>query len=302
MGGLHFGLALPNYGYQLDLDELVAITGAAERTGWDSAFVTDHVMPPAEHAAVYGNISEALVTVGFLAAVTSRLQLGVSALIVPLRNPYVVLKQLTSLDLLSRGRIVTAVAAGWMDGEFRTVGAEFERRGRLLDDWLELAAAAFSQMPGPVRHEGGLPVSDAVLEPALARPSGPELWVAGVSRWTLRRAAKTGVWHPVGLAPDEIGRMTSEFRHLHPGGRVILRIGVSFADEPKQFELDERGRHALIGPPPWLAEQLVEYVEEGCDGWVVNLGHETPGYEERVVRFAEEVRPLVEAGERYVAG
>ena len=91
--------------------------------------------------------------------------------------------------------------------------------------------------------------------------------------------------------------MTSEFRRLCPGGRVVMRLGVYFADEPKRMAVDERGRHAVAGPPEWLAEQLVEYVEEGCDGFVLNLGHETPGLEERVRRFAAEVRPLVEASE-----
>jgi alkanesulfonate monooxygenase SsuD/methylene tetrahydromethanopterin reductase-like flavin-dependent oxidoreductase (luciferase family) len=301
VSGLHFGLILPNYGEALGLDELARVTVAADESGWDSGFVTDHVLPPAEHAPIYGTISEALVTLGFLAALTSRLQLGVSALIVPQRNPLVALKQLASLDWLSGGRIVTAVAAGWMEGEFRTLGADFDRRGRLLNDWLELAEAVFAQAPGPLRHVGGLSVEDAVLAPGLVRPGGPELWVAGVSSWTLQRAARTGVWHPVALPPEELGRMASEFRHLRPGGRVILRLGAYFADRPKRVARDERDRHALIGPPQWLAERLVEYVEEGCDGWVLNLGHETPGLEERVRRFAEEVRPLVEAAERYVA-
>lgn len=297
MSGLHFGLVLPNYGALLDAERLAAAAVAAEESRFDSGWVTDHVLVPAEHAPVYGNIAEALVSLGFLAGRTRRLSLGVSALIVPQRNPLVVLKQLASLDFLSGGRIVTAIAAGWMEGEFRTLGADFERRGRRANDWLELAVSAFAQAPGRVEHEGGIPVEDGWLAPALVRPGGPELWVAGVSRATLRRAARTGVWHPVALPPDELGRMASELRRLRPGGRVILRLGVYFADEPKRLGQDERARHAVVGPPGWIAEQLVEYVEEGCDGFVLNLGHETPGLEERVRRFAEEVRPLVDDAE-----
>jgi alkanesulfonate monooxygenase SsuD/methylene tetrahydromethanopterin reductase-like flavin-dependent oxidoreductase (luciferase family) len=302
VSGLHFGLILPNYGSLLDAEELAAVTVAAEESGFDSAWVTDHVMVPAEHAPLYGNITEALVTLGYLVARTSRIELGVSALVVPQRSPYVVLKQLATLDFLSGGRIVTAVAAGWMDGEFRTLEADFEGRGRRLNDWLELAGEVFSQMPGAVRHTGRMPIADAWMEPALVRPGGPELWVAGVSAATLRRAARTGVWHPVALPPDELGRLASEFRRLRPGGRVIMRLGVYFAEEPKQVARDERGRHAVIGPPQWLAERLVEYVEEGCDGFVLNLGHETPGLTERVRRFAAEVRPQIEAAERTLAG
>jgi alkanesulfonate monooxygenase SsuD/methylene tetrahydromethanopterin reductase-like flavin-dependent oxidoreductase (luciferase family) len=302
VGGLHFGLIVPNYGALLGVEELTRVTVAAEEAGFDSAWVTDHVMVPAEHAPVYGNVAEALVALGFLAAQTSRIELGVSALVVSQRNPYVALKQLATLDFLSGGRIVTAIAAGWMEGEFRTLGADFEHRGRRANDWLELAEAVFRQMPGRIEHAGGLPVGDAWMEPGLVRAGGPEIWVAGVSPATLRRAARTGVWHPVALPPDELGRMASELRRLRPGGRVVVRLGVYFAPEPKQVATDERGRHAVIGPPAWIAERLIEYVEEGCDGFVLNLDHETSGLEERVRRFAAEVRPAVQAAEGTLAG
>jgi alkanesulfonate monooxygenase SsuD/methylene tetrahydromethanopterin reductase-like flavin-dependent oxidoreductase (luciferase family) len=188
---LHFGLILPNYGEPLDDKRLASAASAAEEAGFDSGWVTDHVLVPPEHAHVYGTIAEALASLGFLAARTERLELGVSALVVPQRNRLVVLKQLTTLDLLSRGRIVTAVTA-----EFQLLGADFERRGRLLDEWLDLTASVFEQMPGRVVYEGEFFSVDGWLAPALVRPGGPELWVAGVSRATLRRARHTGVWHP----------------------------------------------------------------------------------------------------------
>jgi alkanesulfonate monooxygenase SsuD/methylene tetrahydromethanopterin reductase-like flavin-dependent oxidoreductase (luciferase family) len=281
---LHLGLILPNYGEGLEAERLAASAVAAEEAGFDSGWVTDHLVVP---EPVYGSIAEALVSLGFLAGRTRRLLLGVSALIVPARNPLVALKQLTTLDLLSGGRIVTAVAAGWMEEEFETLQAPFAQRGRLLDEWLDLAAAAFEQMPGRVRFEGELLSVDGWLAPGLVRPGGPELWVAGVSPATLRRAAKTGVWHPVALSPEELRRLAADF-----DGRVVLRIGVYLAEEPRTGE-DERGRHAVEGPPEWVAQRLAEYVEAGCDGFVVNLDYEREGLEERVHRFAEEVAPLL---------
>jgi alkanesulfonate monooxygenase SsuD/methylene tetrahydromethanopterin reductase-like flavin-dependent oxidoreductase (luciferase family) len=285
---LHLGLILPNYGDGLDAERLASCAAAAEEAGFDSAWVTDHLVVPEEHASVYGSIAEALVSLGFLAGRTRRLRLGVSALIVPARNPLVALKQLTTLDFLSGGRIVTAVAAGWMKGEFETLRAPFEQRGRLLDEWLDLAASAFEQMPGRVRYPGELLAVDGWLAPGPVRPGGPELWVAGVSRATLRRARKTGVWHPVALSPDELRRMAADF-----DGRIVLRISTYFADEPRTGE-DERGRHAVEGPPQWIAERLTEYLEAGCDGFVVNLDHDRDGLEERVHRFGAEVAPLLD--------
>jgi alkanesulfonate monooxygenase SsuD/methylene tetrahydromethanopterin reductase-like flavin-dependent oxidoreductase (luciferase family) len=286
MAPLHLGLILPNYGEGLDAERLGAAAVAAEESGFDSGWVTDHLIVPPEHAPIYGTIAEALVSLGFLAGRTNRLQLGVSALVVPQRNPLVALKQLTSLEFLSGGRVVTAVAAGWMEGEFGLLGADFERRGRILNEWLELAESAFAQMPGRIEE------LDGWLAPPLVRPGGPELWVAGVSQATLRRAAKTGVWHPVALPPDELRRMATELREQRADSRVILRIGVYVQDEPRTGT-DERGRHAIAGPPTWVAERLAEYVDAGCDGFVVNLLHESPDLEERVAEFAAEVRPLL---------
>jgi alkanesulfonate monooxygenase SsuD/methylene tetrahydromethanopterin reductase-like flavin-dependent oxidoreductase (luciferase family) len=292
---LHLGLILPNYGPALAGEELADVAVAAEEAGFDSAWVTDHVIVPTENAQVYGTIAEALVSLGFLAARTQRLELGVSALVVPQRNPLVALKQLTTLDFLSGGRIVTAVTAGWMEREFATLGAAFERRGRLLDEWLELARSVFEQMPGSVRYEGRTLSLDGWMAPALVRPGGPELWVAGVSRATLRRAALTGVWHPVALPPDELASMAAELRERRPGSRVVLRIGAYFEREPGTRG-DERGRHAVAGPPEWVAERLREYIDAGADGFVVNLDHQEPGLDERVGRFAEEVIPLIRPG------
>ena len=288
MAPLHLGLILPNYGPALDAERLAEVAVAAEDAGFDSGWVTDHVIVPPEHAPIYGTIAEALVSLGFLAGRTTRLQLGVSALVVPQRNPLVALKQLTTLDFLSGGRIVTAVAAGWMEGEFELLGAEFASRGRRLNDWLRLAQSAFDQMPGEIDD------LDGWLAPALARPGGPELWVAGVSRATLRRAAVTGIWHPVALAPPELRALAGELREQRSDSRVVLRINVYLQETPEQGA-DERGRHAIAGPPAWVAERLREYVDAGCDGFVVNLDHETPGLEERLRRFADEVVPFLDA-------
>jgi alkanesulfonate monooxygenase SsuD/methylene tetrahydromethanopterin reductase-like flavin-dependent oxidoreductase (luciferase family) len=293
VGGLHLGLVLPNYGDALDAGRLAATAVAAEEAGFDSGWVTDHLIVPAELAPVYGTIAEALVSLGFLAGTTRRIQLGVSALIVPQRNPLVVLKQVTSLDFLSGGRIVMAVAVGWLEGEFATLGSHFDRRGRLLDDWLELASSAFAQMPGPVEHDGALAIDDGWLAPGLVRSGGIELWVAGVSDVTLRRAAGTGVWHPVALAPAKLSELAVRFRQRRADGRIVLRLTTLFADEPDPRSTDERGRHAVTGPPQWIAERLAEYVEGGCNGFVVNLGHDVSGLEDRVQRFAEEVWPPV---------
>jgi alkanesulfonate monooxygenase SsuD/methylene tetrahydromethanopterin reductase-like flavin-dependent oxidoreductase (luciferase family) len=293
MDGPHLGVVLPNYGKAFDPARLTAAAAAAEAAGLDSGWMTDHVLPPTRHAGIYGTITEALVTVGYLAGRTSRLRLGVSALIVPQREPLLTLKQLVSLDVLSGGRLVTAVAAGWMEEEFRTLGASFPDRGRCLDEWLDLVGDLLQQAPGRVLAEGPVPIEDAWLAPAPTRPEGLELWVAGVSRHTLRRAAKTGVWHPVALPLRELRTMATAFRAEVPEGRVVLRLAVAIQDRLDEEATDDRGRHMVAGPARWVAEQLNDYLEAGADGFVVDLDHDAPGLEERIDGFAAEVAPML---------
>ena len=295
MDGPHVGVVLPNYGEAFGPARLAAAAEAVEAAGLDSGWLTDHLLPPARHAATYGTVAEALVAVGFLAGRTRRIRLGVSALVVPQRDPLLTIKQLVSLDVLSEGRLVTAVAAGWMEEEFRTLGRSFPDRGRRLDDWLDLVGAVLAQAPGPVVADGPVPLQDAWLAPGPTRPEGLELWVAGVSRHTVRRAARTGVWHPVALAPRELRAMAAAFRTQVPEGRVMLRLGVTLQERIEEAATDERGRHAVAGPAAWVAEQLNDYLEAGADGFVVNLGHQAPGLEERIARFAAEVRPQLVA-------
>jgi alkanesulfonate monooxygenase SsuD/methylene tetrahydromethanopterin reductase-like flavin-dependent oxidoreductase (luciferase family) len=291
MDGPHLGVVLPNYGEAFDPGRLTAAAAAAEEAGLDSGWMTDHVLPPSRHAGIYGTVAEALVTVGYLAGGTRRLRLGVSALIVPQREPLLTLKQLVTLDVLSGGRLITAVAAGWMPEEFETLGASFAGRGRRLDEWLDLAGDLVRQAPGRVVADGPVEVSDAWLAPAPTRPEGLELWVAGVSRHSLRRAAKTGVWHPVALPLRELRSMAAAFRAEVPEGRVVLRLAVTVQDRLEEEATDERGRHMVAGPARWVAEQLNDYLEGGADGFVVDLDHNAPGLEDRIAQFAAEVGP-----------
>jgi alkanesulfonate monooxygenase SsuD/methylene tetrahydromethanopterin reductase-like flavin-dependent oxidoreductase (luciferase family) len=150
----------------------------------------------------------------------------------------------------------------------------------------------FEQMPGRVRYEGDLFGLDGWMAPPLARPGGPPLWIAGVSRATLRRAEVTGVWHPVALRPDELRTMAAELRERRSDSQVMLRIAAYVTPKP-QGAVDERRGHAIAGPPEWIAERLAEYVEAGCNGFVLNLGHASPELEERVRHFTEEIAPLL---------
>ena len=226
MDGPHLGVVLPNYGEAFDPGRLTAAAAAAEAAGLDSGWMTDHVLPPSRHAGIYGTIAEALVAVGYLAGCTTRLRLGVSALIVPQREPLLTLKQLVTLDVLSGGRLVTAVAAGWMEEEFRTLGASFPDRGRRLDEWLDLVGDLLQQAPGRVVADGPVPIVGRLAGPGADPARGPgAVGGRGVAAHPAPGGQDRGV-APGGAAaaraPDDGGRLPGRGPR-GPGGAAAGR-------------------------------------------------------------------------------
>ncbi|MGL5850991.1 MAG: LLM class flavin-dependent oxidoreductase, partial [Phycicoccus sp.] len=131
-------VVLPDESPSMPARTMVDLARLAEELGYTTAWLPDHIIPPSEYGATFGGVYEPLVTIGHLTAVTERLRFGTSLLIAPLRNPFVLAKQVATLQQLSGGRMVLGVGVGWSEPEFDAVGAEFARRGAATDETLAL--------------------------------------------------------------------------------------------------------------------------------------------------------------------
>jgi alkanesulfonate monooxygenase len=135
---VQFGLAMRNFvgpGETPDVDELLAYAQRAEELGYESLWVWDHMLLGVDPAFP---VLDALSILIAIAARTTRIKLGTGVLVLPLRNPVVTAKTLTSLDQISKGRLIVGAAAGWYAREFDAVGVEFKRRGRIFERNLDL--------------------------------------------------------------------------------------------------------------------------------------------------------------------
>lgn len=286
----HLGVVAPNYGPGISATGLRDSACAAEKGGYDSIWVTDHVAVPTDMSGTYGSIAEALVSASFLAASTSRLRIGVSALVVPQRPLLLTVKQVMSLQLLAEGRLIVAVAAGWTEQEFRNLGVSMRDRARSLRLWDSLMETIEKQAPGRIDfQQGPVDISDAVIAPGFFGGRPPETWMAGHAGAVIQRAARTGVWHPVGRPVSIIGPLAAQLRELCPDAHVVLRIGVILAPHPDPDALDANGRCRLIGPPSFIAEQLESFGQAGCDGFVVDLLANAAPLADSIHRFSSEV-------------
>jgi probable F420-dependent oxidoreductase len=176
-----------------------------EEAGFDSLWVSDHIVFPHETSSRYpfsadGRVTwplddpylEPLVVLGAVAAVTSRIALGTSVVIAPMRNPVLLAKQAATIDALSGGRLVLGVGVGWLREEFEALGADFEARGEVLDEWIAIARACWTGSAGPYEGEHYRLPGPIYCRPAPAH--GIPILVGGMSRAALRRAAAADGW------------------------------------------------------------------------------------------------------------
>jgi len=229
---LKFGVCIPNYGETFSVESMRTVAVEAERLGYDSIWTTDHIlMPTGSGTPYYERILDSITSLAYLAAHTSTVKLGISSLILAMRNPVIVAKQLATIDQLSGGRIMLATSPGWMEEEFIHLGSDFHTRGKRLDESIKLIRKLWSQSTN-IEFEGQtIPnkMSHAVFEP---KPIQKQLtiWISGNSEAAMRRAIRLGdAWHPNVIPLDMFKQLVADFRKL-PGGLdkpICVRIGLN---------------------------------------------------------------------------
>ena len=235
---MKFGVCIPNYGETGSVESLRTLALEAERLGYDSIWTTDHVLMPPQSGTPYERVLETITSLAYLAALTSTAKLGISSLILAMRNPVVVVKQLATIDQLSEGRVVLATSSGWNEQEFTHLGSNFHTRGRRLDESIKL----FRTLWGDVepRFEGKMlphKFSKVVFEP---RPIQKHLtiWIGGTSKAAMARAVTLGdAWHPNVTPLDKFRKLVGEFRTI-PGAErkdICVRIGLSSKAQKSEY-------------------------------------------------------------------
>src|SRR5215470_7270743 len=212
---MKIGVWIPNCRHLATPDTIRGAAVRAEELGYDSVWVSDHVVVPRANIANFGEaIYDPLVTLGLIAGATSRVQLGTTVLIVPYRNAVVTAKMVSSLDALSGGRVVLGVGAGWVAAESAMLSVPFRERGAMTDEYLdamrELWTSATPSFAGKYTRFG-----DVLFEPKPVQKPHPPIWVGGHSPAALRQTARIGAaWHPINRPPDELRAGRAELARL----------------------------------------------------------------------------------------
>ena len=272
---MRLGAFLPPWGRPATPEDFDQAAASIERLGYDSLWIGDHVVFPRDVASRYPYnptgefpfdreqpLYEPLTLLAYLAALTSRVGLGVSVLVLPMRNPVLVAKALADVDALARGRLRLAVGVGWLREEFAALGSDFEARGEVTDEWVAILRHLWTQS-APTAFTGRryrfAPVA------LLPRPSRPlPILVGGNSKAAMRRAVRLGDgWHGVRLSPEQVReRVAWLAERLGAEGRdgahleVVLRTRVTPSEAGRALQL-----YASAG----VDELIVEVPDAGTE-------------------------------------
>ncbi|AHI01076.1 LLM class F420-dependent oxidoreductase [Kutzneria viridogrisea] len=295
-----FGLQIPSFSYQVPTEQLferiVLSAVAAEESGFDSLWVMDHfyqIQVPAGGRREEPML-EAYSLLSGLAARTSRVRLGAMVTGVTYRNPALLAKTLTTLDVISSGRAVLGIGAAWNSEEHEGYGFDFPPVGERFDR-LEEALRIIRAMlrePAPSFQGEHYRISGALNEPRPVTPGGPPVLVGGGGeRRTLRLVAKyADACNLFGDIPTVRHKLAVLDRHCEAEGRdpaeiTRTRLGTLIiaptAGEAEHRLVQLAARHGMdpeelrtatvVGDPDQVVEQVAAYLDAGLDGLVFNL-------------------------------
>lgn len=231
--GLHFGLYGLLRGGGTDPETLTRRALRAEQAGFESLWVGDHLALPTEEGGRQPRL-EVVVAVSYLAAVTTRVRLGFGVLVLPQRQPVLLAKQLSSLDVLSHGRLSVGIGVGYVEPELHALGVPMAERGARTDEYLAAMKTLWTQ-PDPSFEGRFVSFSGIQQQPWPIQRPHPPITVGGSSDAALRRAATAANgWYGVYLSVEETAT-------------TLTRLGKIIAESDRPAELGDL--EITITPP-----------------------------------------------------
>jgi probable F420-dependent oxidoreductase len=237
----------------------------AEEFGFESIWTVEHVIIPQPHMPYPGSkdgqmpggdsvaIPDPLIPLAYAAALTSKIKLATGIVIVPQRHPLYLAKQLASLDVLSKGRVILGIGSGWMKEEFEAVDVDFSKRGALTDESIQAMRALWSDTPASF-HGKHYHFHDVKSLPKPVNKSVP-IHVGGHSAAAARRAGRYGDgFFPTIVQPEKLKQIFAQARdEAAKAGRDSSTIEMTAMAAPKLDAVKaarEAGAERVIFGPP----------------------------------------------------
>jgi probable F420-dependent oxidoreductase len=274
-----------------DLAGAIRMVKLAEAAGFDSVITVDHVVFPHKYTSVYpyapggrlpggpsGALPDPLIWMAAMAAVTTRLRFMTGVIILPLRNPFVLAKQVATLDHMSGGRIELGVGVGWLKEEFEAVGVPFEKRGPRTDEYIAVMRKLWAE--DGVSFAGQFVNCDEVSSnPKPVRKTVP-IVIGGHSEAAAKRAGRLGE----GFFPS-IGTQVD----ILPLFDVVRRAAAAAGRDPGEIEIMAGCPDLLPGSTKDPRAAIEARAKQGVSRIILPVWRYLPDLEEGLGRFGERV-------------
>ncbi len=237
-------------GVLADAESVADVARTAEELGFDSVWVGEHPVLIDPHAPPsplpsHSELMDPVPVLAYAAAVTSRITLGTGIVILPLRNPVILAKELATIDVLSQGRLEVGIGVGYVPGEFEAIGVPFETRGRRANEWIDALRTLWRDEQPELRGEfasfGGIQ-----CRPQPHRPGGPPIIGSGMATAARRRCVeRCDGWYGFYLDPENTKAAIDELDRLghevdRPPGLGKLEITVTPVPGPIDADVVRR--------------------------------------------------------------
>jgi probable F420-dependent oxidoreductase len=247
---MKLGFSLPMAGPWATPDNQVLIAQRAEALGYHSLWVFQRLLyamkPQNDYPPLPGQpwpisferVMDPLISLAFVAGVTSRIRLGTSVLIMPYYTPVMLAKQLATLDVLSRGRLDVGLGLGWSMDEFEAVGVPYAARGRRGDEFLRCLKAIWTENPVEFRGEFyRVPLSK--VEPRPIQTPHPPITIGGYGSTVVRRAVAYDGFNGGNVPLQQVAPLVAEIKAAaQKAGR-----------DPRALQIVSRGSFQLHASP-----------------------------------------------------
>lgn len=278
---MRVGIHLPQIGRKAGPEAIRRAAVQAEELDFADVWTSEHIIVPKEGGYPPSAIFwDPVLSLAWAAAYTSRIGLGTSVLVLPMRHPLPLAKELATLQNLSGGRFILGAGVGWLAAEFAALGVPFGERGRRMDEGIAMMRAVWSEDPVtfPARH---IPATIEDMR-SLPKPEKPiPIWIGGSSEAALNRALRQDGWHGSRISPEAVGPVVQRLRAARPEPEFAISVRSGWDGKDAEALAARLAGYAAAG----VGHVLVEPAERALDGWLAAV--------ERVARATE---PLVNRG------